>query len=183
MCDAPLVTAQLMSVLQPTWRDLWAVAEGEAQGDAEDPRYVFEDIGLMLQPPDEPLPVTYDATPRDAVTFASTGGDGVHFGAAHGTSAAIIVMNVPMQFDGPNVVVGSTLREFLSLGSAAGFYWLEQLAYDFPSTVSALAAGPTVENNETERQPTLLRERLGLMPWPDPAARLDKLLTLLPASP
>lgn len=183
MCDAPLVTAQLLSVLQPTWRELWAVAEEEAQRDAVDPRYVFEDIGLMLQPPDEPLPVTYDATPRDAVTFASTGGDGVHFSAAHGASAAIILMTVPMQFERPNVVVGSTLREFLSLGSAAGFFWLEQLAYDYACTVSALAAGPTAENDEAERQLTLLRERLALPPWPDPKARLDELQALVHASP
>lgn len=183
MCDAPLVTAQLLSVLQPTWRELWAVAEQEGQRTDEDPRYVFEDIGLMLQPPGEPLSVTYDATPRDAVTFAATGGDGVHFSASHGASAVIIVMTVPMQFDRPNVVVGSTLREFLSLGSEAGFFWLEQLAYSYSATVAALAAGPTAENDVAEQHLALLRERLALMPWPDPEARLYELQALLPATP
>lgn len=159
------------------------MAEEDARRKGEDPRYVFEGIGLMLQPPDEPLPVTYDATPRSAVTFASTGGDGVHFSAALGRSGGIIVMTVPMHFDRPNVVVGTSLREFLSLGTAGGFFWLEQLAYDYASTVAALAAGPIAENDEAERQLTLLRDRLALTPWIDPKSRLDELQALLPTSP
>lgn len=180
MCNARLVTAQLLTALQPTWDELWTVAQEAAQHHAEDPRYVFEDVGLMLQPPGQPLPVTYDATPRDAVTFASTGGDGVHFSATQGTTRAIIVMTVPMQFDRPNIVVGSDLREFLSLGCASGYFTLEQLAYDYASMAQFLASGSTMDHVEAEQQLALLRQRLGLTPWHAPKSRLDELQDLLP---
>lgn len=175
--------ARLVSVLQPTWDELWAVAQEAAQRDGQDPRYVFEDIGLMLQPPEQPLAVSYDATPRDAVTFASTGGDGVHFSATRGTSGAIVVMTVPMHFDQPNVAVGGTLREFLSLGCASGYFSLEQLAYDYASTAAALMGKSTGDDPTTDQDLALLRERLGLTPWSDPRSRLDELQELLPRNP
>lgn len=106
VCDSGCVRTELEKALQPTWDDLWAVAGRTAHDAGEDLRYVFEPIGLILQPPGSPLPIGYDATPRDAITFASTGGDGVHFSASLGVSGPHIVMTVPMQFDRPNVVVG-----------------------------------------------------------------------------
>lgn len=47
-----LVSPTLLAALQPTWDDLWSLAEAAAALEAADePGYVFEDIGLMLQPP------------------------------------------------------------------------------------------------------------------------------------
>lgn len=131
---------------------------------------MFEPIGLMLQPPGSPLPVTYDATPADAVTFASTGGDGVHFSASLGLSGPLIVMTVPTQFDQPNVVVGQDLRELLSLGCASGYFQLEQLAYGSPSA----AFKPWGEAKAAD-QLALLRDALKLSPWPSVQPRLEQL--------
>lgn len=170
MCDRHRVTSVLDAALQPTWDELWAVATSAAQDADEDPRHVFEPIGLMLEPPDSPLPVTYDATPADAITFASTGGDGVHFSASLGASGPLIVMTVPMQFDRPNVVVGQDLREFLSLGCASGYFQLEQLAYGSP-----IAALTPLGEAMADEQLALLREALKLDPWPSVQPRLDAL--------
>jgi hypothetical protein len=176
--DSATVMQQLQAALRPTWDELWTVARDAGRARDQDARYVFEGIGLLLQPPDEPLPVTYEATPRQAITFASTGGDGVHFSAAHGISGAVIVMTVPMQFDRPNIAVGGTLREFLSLGCASGYFGLEQLAYDYTAAAAALA-GRVPEDEEAEQELALLRKRLGLTPWPAPRSRLDELQSLL----
>ncbi len=158
------------------------MAQDVARVRGEDARYVFERAGLLLQPPDEPLPVTYDATPREALTFASTGGDGVHFSAADSISGAVIVMTVPMQFDRPNIVVGSNMREFLSLGCAAGYFGLEQLAYDYAATATALQGGAT-DYEEAEQDLALIRTRMDLTPWHAPRLRLDELQLLLPGAP
>lgn len=93
MCDCRCVTSVHDAALQPTWDELWALASSAAQDVDEDPRYVFEPIELMLQPPGSQLPVTYDATPADAITFASTGGDGVHFSASLGASGRVCCTN------------------------------------------------------------------------------------------
>lgn len=175
-----LVSPTLLSALQPTWDDLWSLAEAAVLDDADEPCYVFEDIGLILEPPLRPLPVTYDATPDDAVTFASTGGDGVHFSACQGAHGAIIVMTVPMQFARPNIVVGRTMREFLALGCISGYFGLEQLAYDFASASRALVAHPTPGGSESGGHLDLLRRHFQLAPWPDPRSRLDDLQALLP---
>lgn len=172
----------LLSALQPTWDDLWSLAEAAVLDDADEPGYVFEDVGLMFEPPLRPLPVTYDATPDDAVTFASSGGDGVHFSACQGAQGAIIVMTVPLQFARPNIVVGRTMREFLALGCITGYFGLEQLAYDFASATRALVAHPPLGAGESGGHLDLLRQHLQLAPWPDPRTRLEGLQALLPAA-
>lgn len=124
--------------------------------------------------------MTYDATPDDAITFASTGGDGVHFSACQGVQGAVIVMTVPMQFARPNIVVGQSLREFLALGCISGYFGLEQLAYDFAATAAGLAAGPAPDDSAGEAHLALLRQHLQLAPWSDPRSRLDELQAQLP---
>jgi hypothetical protein len=175
MCQSQYVTTALLDALQPEWGQLWATAVDEAERVGADPRYVFDPIGLLLQPPDEPLRFSYEATPADALTFASTGGDGVHFSACEGTQGPIVVMTVPMQFSRPNVVVGQHLREFLSLGCRYGYFALEQLAYDYSATANSLDRGLTPGDDQAEQQLALLRRRLQLEPWPAVLARLNEL--------
>ena len=83
----------------------------------------------------------YDQTPRNCITFASTGGDGVHFSYLLAgevpTDDSPIVMTVPMAGD-PNRMVGRNLRHFLGLGRHSGYFMLEQLQYDYAGTVLAL---------------------------------------------
>lgn len=98
------------------------------------------EIGLMCF--QELLKPSYNQTPTNSLTFASTGGDGVHFGLldlGHGVSdVSPVVMTVPMNFDQPNLVVGANLRDFLSLGIRQGYFYLEQLTYDRSNWVEAL---------------------------------------------
>src|SRR5687768_2088705 len=70
-----------------------------------------------------PEPVTksyarYESTPKNSVTFATMGGDGVHFGVVttdiQRTGIQPVVMTVPMV--SKNVVLADTLDEFLGLG-------------------------------------------------------------------
>ncbi|HEX6677952.1 MAG TPA: hypothetical protein VF486_23420 [Actinomycetes bacterium] len=120
------------AALDADWPRLWALAERLAQRAGGDPDCVFFPLGLRLHGPDGDR-WDYDATPVNGTTFASTGGDGVHFGLLHGSTAASpaapVVMTVPMQFDAPNHVVGASLREFLALGCRTGYFQLEQLAH------------------------------------------------------
>ena len=75
---------------------------------------------------------TYSSTPANSITFASTGGDGVHFGFLQSTSTTVrdgpVVMTVPMATRANHVVAGS-IREFLGLGCIHGWFSLDQLAY------------------------------------------------------
>jgi len=85
------------------------------------------------------------------------------------------VMTVPMAFDCPNVVVGSNLQDFLSLGCIFGYFRLEGLAYDIARTSSS------VESAEGQH-PALrdLSEQFNLRPWQDVGRRLATLKLACP---
>jgi hypothetical protein len=102
-----------------------------ARDTGEDPRFVFDPAGLLLER--DSAPWTYFCSPRNAPAFASTGGDGVHFGLLQldgsGPDDAPVVMTVPMS-DTHTIVLAESMDEFLGLGSRLGWFLLEQLAYD-----------------------------------------------------
>ena len=99
-----------------------------------------EAIGLL------PMPSLrhcgYPRAPRNSLSFATTGGDGVHFSllALDDTASASwpVVMTVPMNFGEENLIVGSDLREFLGLGLRHGYFELEQLLYKPDETIAWL---------------------------------------------
>lgn len=114
-------------------------------------------------------------TPTNVATFASTGGDGVHFSLVDLgdgiDEASPVVMTVPMAFGDdlrPSWIVGETLPDFLALGLHGGWFTLEQLAYDetWPSRMDAAgnAARPPVAQ--------ALADELGLVAWTDVPGRL-----------
>ena len=152
----------------------WSAASPEAA----------DSLGLFMSP--DLKPSGYDQTPAGCLTFAWTGGDGVHFSLAdlgHGiTNASPVVMTVPMQFDAPNMVVGENLSEFLALGLLTGYFVLEQLAYDRAGFLPQL----TVTSVSAEEAEILrdIAQTFGIAPWEDPGARLDvlngKFASLLP---
>jgi hypothetical protein len=153
-----------MSLPKP-FAELWKLAEALARETGGDPRYVFDPCGLLLEA--RPSPWAYFCSPRNALTFASTGGDGVHFGLLQLDEVAPerqpIVMTVPMS-DVRNVVVAEGFAEFLGLGYHLGWFFLEQLAYDPPWTAAHFA--------KAEREPDCeevlkrIRRSLGLKPVP-----------------
>ncbi|MBM0124561.1 hypothetical protein [Pimelobacter simplex] len=162
------------------WLELWEVAEEAARLANDDPRYVFEPIGLLLQPPAEPLVSGYESTPIGAVTFASTGGDGVHFSAWVGPAGPVIVMTVPMNVARPNIAVGLGLSDFLALGCMSGYFGLEQLAYSYATTAEWLGNPAAPLDATASKQLALLRDRFALEPWSDPVTRLNELQLRLP---
>ena len=70
----------------------------------------------------------YFCTPKNSKTFASTGGDGVHFGFVDvqgaNSDSGPIVMTVPMA-ETNNVIVAEDLEEFFCIGYFVGWFALE----------------------------------------------------------
>ncbi|HET7833579.1 MAG TPA: hypothetical protein VFK88_11510 [Gallionella sp.] len=80
---------------------------------------IFDPCGLILQQP--PVQGYYWCTPTSARTFASTGGDGVHYSYLQGPDIALdaapVVMTMPAN-DQLNYVVAEGFDEFLGYFAA-----------------------------------------------------------------
>ncbi|MCC7388274.1 MAG: hypothetical protein IT431_05855 [Phycisphaerales bacterium] len=159
-------------------QQLLEFAADVGRGTGRDFSTSLDDIGLLLE-----LGVRgYDATPRNATVFATTGGDGVHFSLLHrGGEVRIdspVVMTVPFAFESPNHIAGADLREFLDLGFHTGYFSLEGIAYSGTRDEEISALSGAVETDpwpEKVRLLGLLRDRFSLRPWPDVEARLAEL--------
>jgi hypothetical protein len=175
--------ASIPEAARADWNRLWQFATRVAKGTADGPEAVFGPIGLFLTDPAATAqPWVYDATPVNAVTFANTGGDGVHFSVLTDVGRATpVVMTVPMAWDSPNHVLGADIREFLSFGCRSGYFALEQLAYaSGPAAPGPAPVGPAVTAEDPfERAQALLlhalRAEFDLTPWPDATHRLASL--------
>jgi hypothetical protein len=148
------------------------------RGVPEDWNDHFDPIGLILQIP--PKSEEYWCTPRNAVTFARTGGGGTHFSLiaipnvlrAHQP----VVMTVPMS-DDPNVIVGENLRDFLALGCRAGYFGLEGLVHQPDEKVAELERAQYDDDAEDRamRMLQVIETTFGLQPWANPKKRLAEL--------
>jgi len=133
--------------------------------------------------------VLYDPrmTPINTVTFATTGGDDVHFGlllnGKRVSDLSPVIMTVPMGGDSPldcNMVLGASFREFLCLGCMHGYNDLEELYYNLKTALDELNK-PLEELDEDDRETDLLaiyRRLFGLTSWSDPGRRLAELQTI-----
>jgi hypothetical protein len=162
-------------------RRLWALTghmpiEGGAALSAH-----FEEVGLFLHLPLQPG--GYDCSPSNALMFARTGGDGVHFALlpldGMLSEETPVVLTVPMAAAGStNFIVGENLQDFLALGCRRGYFQLEQLAYRPDSLLRELADpdfSATVSSN-AEALLNALTAEFGLSPWgSEVAARLERL--------
>jgi hypothetical protein len=164
------------------WTALWECARRLAATRGGTAAEVFVPIGLQLEDPARASRWEYTTTPADALTFASTGRNGVHFSLLrHG--AGPVVMTAPMSFDSPNRVVGADLAEFLALGCRTGYRRLEALAHGFArhELIERVRTGvPDMAGTELELLGHLAAE-FGLQPWPDAATRLRDLAALAPS--
>jgi hypothetical protein len=79
-------------------------------------------------------------------------------------------MTVPMAFDGSNIVVGGDIKEFLSLGCVYGYFGLEQLAYNWESTVQSIGCA-----HDRSSALQTLSDQFELRPWPAVGLRLREL--------
>ena len=114
-------------------------------------------------------------TPRNCKPFAHTGANGVHFSLLEIPSSDLatqpVVMTNPAA-SGASLIVGKSLRDFLSLGYHCGFFIMEQLSYDLAKTLRTLVNPQHREADpdllpEIEKQPVLavLRKEFQLAPW------------------
>jgi hypothetical protein len=138
----------------------------------------FDPIGLILHLPRKRR--EYWCTPTNSVSFASTGGDGTHFGVLRVGSLALdhspVVMTVPMS-NSPNWIVGADLREFLAPGCRRGYFALEHLAYDLDETASEYSSSAYDEEaSEVQIEKLrLIEATFELEPWQRVRPRLDEL--------
>lgn len=160
-------------------RDLHALAKTEAKRRRVKPwQAAFEDVGLLLFQ----RATRYWCTPKNTATFATTGGDGVHYGFLRLSDRELesgpVVMTVPMNGDEPNVIVGRDLHDFLCLGLYQSWFVLEQLVYDHRrSFVKDLLRKPTGDDTWPEKDLllALFPERFHLKPWKNVGQRLAAL--------
>ena len=101
------------------------------------------------------------------------------------------MMIVPCNPDEPRLVVGDTLRDFLALGCTTGYFFLEQLVYDFDETIGYLfdynafmrynypgGKPPKEDLEDLAAQQALLAalsREFGLSPWLNARAKFDAL--------
>ena len=131
----------------------------------------MERVGFILT--DELVEEWYDSSPLNCVAFATTGGDGVHFSVFKDfdEDESPVVMTVPMNFGEENIVIANSLYEFLCLGSRFGFFGLEQLSYDFNSTVNEIENCNRSESTNPELKELSLE--FGLKPIDDTARYVE----------
>ena len=91
---------------------LWTLAD-EVAASGQPKTTLFGECGLFLERP--LVRYEYFCTPLNSLTFASTGGDGVHYGFLLFDDVAYdelpVIMTVPMS-DRRNIVVAESLKEF-----------------------------------------------------------------------
>ena len=155
---------------------LYNAAEVAAKRFGSSIEAVFEPCGLILQSP--PLQGCYWCTPKSACTFASTGGDGVHYSYLVlpdlDVESGPIVMTLPAN-DQLNYVIAETLEEFLGLGFHTGWFALEQIAYD-PDWALDYFSSPNDESDETQQERLkFLQDMLCIRYVPLDLARVDAL--------
>lgn len=121
--DKPLKMITL-SQLQNT------IAQIAQEVKADFPSLFFDYAGLMPTEKD----FKYDSSPLNTITFAGTGGDGVHYGILLlSETIQPVVMTIPMNSGNDigvyNWILAENLDEFLGLGYYNGWFFLEQIAY------------------------------------------------------
>lgn len=132
-----------------------------------------EHIGLIMQ--QDSVTEWYECTPKNCLTFASTGGDGVHFSILEGYELdhSPVIITVPMNFDSPNMVIAENIQEFLNLGCRYGYFALEQLCYDFESTVQNIAEENVLDPEDQDL--VFLSKEFGLLPLQKVGNRIEEL--------
>ena len=138
---------------------------------------VFDYSGLILEIP--PVRNWIDwCTPRNVLTFATTGGDSVHYSylVDERLPAGVcpIVMTLPCASE-LSLVIAESFQEFFDYGYYVGWFSLEQLYYEEEEGEAYFRqASPTFGDIGTEQLP-LLRKALNMKPVPPTLARFAEL--------
>lgn len=123
-------------------------------------------IGLSL---DRQLkPGAYWCSPRNAVAFASTGGDGDHYSLLiqndRVDSQSPVVLTWPSE--GQQAIVGESLYDFLCFGLRGGFFQILPSADEEPPADLQNLWFYTHVEDAQRKVLTFLAEELQLVPWP-----------------
>jgi len=146
---------------------------------SRDPDFYIDGLILLDIEPYQGT-ILYDCkmTPTNSLSFATTGGDDVHFGMLRTNGVygdhSPVVMTVPTADLDPrkaNFVVGESLHDFLCLGCTHGFFQLEDMAYSKLDQFVHLFSKPS----RFERSFAELRSALSLTPWTEVPAKLKAL--------
>ncbi|GGE95217.1 hypothetical protein [Hymenobacter cavernae] len=127
-----------------------------------------------LEPIMPPENYSYFCTPVNTISFARTGGNGVHFGILNGVgeeACGPVIMTVPMASVN-NIVVAETLEEFLGIGCRNGWFVLEQLAYNASEALAYYASQDEDLSEEEQSFLSLVRSELQVEYVPLLAERL-----------
>ena len=153
------------------------------------PEAVFDYSGLILEIP--PVRDWIDwCTPRNVMTFATTGGDSVHYSYLVDErlpeGVCPIVMTLPCA-SSLNMVIAESFQEFFDYGYHVGWFSLEPLHYDEEEGEPYFCQpSPTFSEIGSQQLP-LLRRALNMKPVPPTLARFaelqDKYFALLDIPP
>lgn len=157
---------------------LWSLSGIERSSFSESKNMYFDPVGLILFKDIKNM--GYWCTPENTVTFAMTGGDGVHFGFLFGPERSAddspIVMTLPCA-DTSNIIIAENFLEFLSLGCRRGYFELEQIEYR-PEEHLAFLDDHKYSSEMEENEIALLKQiesAFSLRPWSNHSARLAEL--------
>lgn len=157
-------------------QDLHSVARELAQAAQYSWLEVLAPYGLILN--DVSISERYWCTPVAAKTFASTGGDGVHYSYLQLPHMKLdkepIVMTVPAS-DTPNFVIAEGFDEFFGLGFFVGWFALEQIAYQ-PDWVTEYFSKPDPDADpKLGIRPETICKKLGVRHVPLSLTRIFEL--------
>lgn len=144
-------------------------------------RFALGNVGLTLNKQLDQF--RYWCTPLNCVTFANTGGEGVHFSFLLDNdevrASSPVVVTIPEMAQ--TFIVGEDLFDFLCLGVHRGYFGLEQLAF-YPKLTLKVFTNPEwqptqswhgsvgfVPTDAHKRLLAFLKSELGLKPWPNAA--------------
>lgn len=168
--------------IHPVLTELWDFAGREAKAAGLEKRYTPLALGAIgLNLIQEPNRIGYIYTPLNALSFA--GSDELFFSFLQipGVAPADhpVVMTVMGGYLEPNIIVGATMREFLSLGALGGFEALDSLASFFEDggedAISRVR--DSAESLSPPARDMLVRFRTQFQsePWSDIGARVQQL--------
>jgi hypothetical protein len=182
-----------IAINHPLWDQLRKLDKAAAKRFPADFDMGFGQLGLILNSP--PTHGGYWCTPTNTLSFAHTGGEGVHFSflvdEGQVTENSPIVITIPSPGDQPNYIGGASLFDFLCLGFHRGYFALETAntnrffeAYSsgkWPlSKVEGrppdwdAAVGYGVNEHQRQLLDFLIAE-LGLSPWKDLRRKFQRL--------
>ncbi|MBL8818554.1 MAG: hypothetical protein JNL58_21175 [Planctomyces sp.] len=176
--DLPTLGAPGIDVRLPTLQKLWVIDKYIRDNISLPPGYDrgLGSVGLILE---RPIAFgSYWNSPKNAITFAYTGGEGDHYSLL--IRDGVVDESSPVVMTWPTApkehvqyIVGASLCDFLSFGLLSGFFcvygdirWSEKEEWQFP------VLGETRQNVMT-----ILSQTLNLTPWPvnDYPQRLEDL--------